>query len=141
MQKENFIDKILNAGLKNTKYRLSIIELLSESKELLTAYNIREELLKKKIKINLSTVYRTVDKLVETKILNRINLENEKNAMYEYNREKHHHFLICENCNKIVPIYSCPIDKYELELEEKSGFQIKGHKIEFYGICEDCQKA
>lgn len=139
MQKENFIDKILNAGLKNTKYRLSIIELLSDSKKLLTAHNIQEELLKKKIKINISTVYRTVDKLVETKILNRVNLENEKNAMYEYNREKHHHFLICENCNKIVPIFSCPIEKYELELEKKTGFKIKGHKIEFYGICEDCQ--
>ena len=141
MQKENFIDKILNAGLKKTKYRLKIIELLSDSKELLTAHNIQEELLKKKIKINLSTVYRTVDKLVETKILNRVNLENEKNALYEYNRDKHHHFLICESCNKIIPIFHCPLEKYELELEKKTGFKIKGHKIEFYGICEDCQKA
>lgn len=140
MTKENFIEKIFNADLKKTKYRVSIIELLSKTEKLLSAQDIHKTLIKQKIRINLSTVYRTVDKLVENKIINKVNLENETHAMYEYNRHKHHHFLICQNCNKIVPIYECPIEDYESKLKAESGFEIIGHRIEFYGICEDCKK-
>jgi Fur family ferric uptake transcriptional regulator len=139
MKKENFIDKIINAGLKNTKYRVYVIELFSKSDELLSAQDVHQKLLKKKVRINLSTVYRTLDLLVENNILNRINLENEKQAMYEYNRNVHHHFLICQSCSKIVPIYNCPIGDYEDKLKKESGFNITGHRIEFYGYCEDCK--
>jgi|AntAceMinimDraft_17_1070374.scaffolds.fasta_scaffold142237_2 Fur family ferric uptake transcriptional regulator len=139
-KKENFIDKILNAGLKNTKYRVDIIELINKSDVLMSAKDIHKELLDKKIRINLSTVYRTLDKLVETNIINRVNLENEKQSMYEYNRNLHHHFFICQNCNKIIPIYTCPLEEYEKKLTKELGFEITGHRVEFYGFCKECKK-
>jgi len=139
MKKDNLIDKIMNAGLKNTKYRVHIIDLLSKSNELLSAQEIYHKLAQKNLKINLSTVYRTVDKLVETEIINKVQIENEKQAFYEYNHNVHHHFLICQGCNKIIPIYNCPLHDYESKLEKELNFQVTGHRVEFFGYCQDCQ--
>ena len=140
MRKENFIDRLFNAGLKNTKYRVNIIELLSKEESLLSAQDIYLKLVDKKVKINLSTVYRTLEKLVETEIINRVQIEGEKQALYEYNSNIHHHFLICQGCNKIIPIYDCPLHDYEEKLEQDSGFHITGHRVEFFGYCEDCHR-
>lgn len=140
MTKQGFVNKILNAGLKNTKHRIVLIELLSKSDELLSAQEIYHQLAKKHIGINLSTVYRTLDVLVESKIINRVMIEGEKQAFYEYNSDVHHHFLICRGCNKIISIYSCPLDDYERKLEEESGFHITGHRVEFFGYCSECKQ-
>lgn len=140
MTKENFVKKISNAGLKNTKYRVKIIQMISESKSLLSAQDIYQSLIKGKNNINLSTVYRTLDKLVETKIINRINFEKENQSLYEYNNNLHHHFLICKSCNKVIPIYSCPLENYEKKIENNYNFEILEHHVEFYGLCENCKE-
>lgn len=49
MKKQKLIDKIMNAGLKNTKYRVYIIDLLSKSERLMSAQDIYLELMKKKL--------------------------------------------------------------------------------------------
>ncbi|MFP4478627.1 MAG: Fur family transcriptional regulator [Candidatus Izemoplasmatales bacterium] len=139
MEKKRIINKITEAGLKKTKYRVNIISLLEKANHLLSAQDIHELLIKNKIKVNLSTVYRTLDKLTENKIINKVELEQEKQSLYEYNRDEHHHFIICKNCNKIETIYNCPLHDYEEQVMKESGFQITGHKIEFYGFCKECQ--
>jgi len=139
MEKKRIINKITEAGLKKTKYRVNILYLLEKANTLLSAQDIHELLIKNKIKVNLSTVYRTLDKLTENDIINKVELEQEKQSLYEYNRDEHHHFIICKNCNKIETIYNCPLHDYEEQVMKESGFQITGHKIEFYGYCKECQ--
>jgi Fur family ferric uptake transcriptional regulator len=139
MEKKRIIHKITEAGLKKTKYRVNIIDLLERVNTLLSAQDIHELLIKNDIKVNLSTVYRTLDKLTENDIINKVEIEQEKQSLYEYNRDEHHHFLICKNCNKIETIYNCPLHDYEQQLMNESGFHITGHKIEFYGYCKDCK--
>jgi len=140
MTKQGFVNRIIGAGLKNTKYRVILIEHLSKTEKLLSAKEIYKQLSKKHIAINLSTVYRTLDVLVDNNIFNRVTIEGEKQSRYEYNRDIHHHFLICRGCNKIIPIYDCPLEVYEERLQAESGFQITGHRVEFYGFCDDCKK-
>lgn len=140
MDKNNIIEKIIEAGLKNTKPRRNIIDLLESNDDLLSAQQIYDKLREDNVRVNLSTVYRSLEKLTEYNIINKVLLEKEKQALYEYNREVHHHFLICKGCNKIKPIYNCPLENYETDLQKNTSFLITGHKIEFYGYCKECQK-
>ena len=140
MAKKKIIQKITEAGLKKTTNRVTIMDLLEKTKDLVSAQDIYDRLSKSDYKINLSTVYRTLDKLTDNGIINKVELENEKQSLYEYNRDQHHHFIVCKNCNKIESIYHCPLHEYEEQLEKNSGFLITGHRIEFYGYCKDCQK-
>ena len=132
---------ISDAGLKKTKFRLDIIELIEHSEKLLSAQDIFMKLHQNDVSVNLSTIYRTLDKLVEAKIINKVDIENESQSLYEFNSDDHHHFLICKKCNKIEPIYGCPLHDYEKQLMKETGFVITGHKIEFHGYCKSCQKS
>lgn len=140
MAKKKIIQKILEAGLKKTDNRINIIEILEKTNQLLSAQDIYDQLNLGDRRVNLSTIYRTLDVLAENKIINRVSMSNEKQALYEYNHQTHHHFIVCKECNKIVSLYDCPLHAYEKELQENTGFLITGHRIEFYGYCKDCQE-
>ncbi len=140
MVKQYVRDILSEAGLKNTKYRVEIIDLLNKSDKLLSAHDIHSILSENECTINLSTVYRTLDKLVEFKIINKLFIDKDSQAMYEYNKNEHHHLIICQSCNKIMSVYNCPLEEFQKEVEERTGFEVIGHKIEFYGYCEKCKK-
>ena len=127
-------------GLKQTKHRLAILEILKTNDQPLSAEEVYSNLKEKKIDINLSTVYRNLDLLAEKKILNKLNLSGDQRSVFEYNQKIHRHYLICLSCNKIKPIEHCPLQGYEERLGEKTGYQIIGHKLDVYGYCSKCQK-
>lgn len=140
MDKNNIISKVIDAGLKITKPRIDIIFILEQHNGLLSAQDIYDKLRLKDVRVTLSTVYRSLEKLNRNNIINKVVLETDNQALYEYNRQVHHHFLVCKMCNKIKTIYSCPLEEYEKELAKKTGFAITGHKIEFYGYCKECSR-
>ena len=60
--------------------------------------------------------------------------------------KKHHHHLICTNCNRIID-YTDFVDEEIKLLEQtekgllkKYNFKSTNHIIQFYGLCEKCQK-
>ncbi|WP_406811615.1 hypothetical protein, partial [Klebsiella aerogenes] len=40
----------------------------------------------------------------------------------------------------VIDFDQCIADSMEQELEERFGFQIQSHLLEFYGLCADCQE-
>ncbi len=128
------------AGLKTTPVRIKVIQMLQISKKLLSAQDIYLELQEEESQYSLSTIYRTIEKLVESEIVNAVNLKIENQTLYEYNCHKHHHFLICEKCHTIETVYDCAVHEYEEKVAGQYGFVVNTHKVEFYGTCEKCNE-
>ena len=88
-----------NFGLKNTKARECLINLLKESKDPKTAeelyLNLPQGL------TNLSTVYRTLHTFCEAGIISK-EIRPDGKALYSYSSFEHHHVLICIKCNKKI---------------------------------------
>jgi Fur family ferric uptake transcriptional regulator len=126
-------------GLKKTKQRNEIVEMIAHAKQPLSAEEIYHKLIKLKIVINLSTVYRTIETLVSKGVLAKVNLDNEAKNRYELvDGDDHHHHLICLSCNKIVSIELCPLDAFESQVAKTYDFVVKKHKLELYGYCNKC---
>lgn len=134
MNKEIFLEN----GLKVTKARKLIISILEKSEQPISAENLYE-IFKKKEDSNLSTIYRNL-KILKNKSVVEIVCEIDGISYYRLKGKKHKHSIICESCGKIIPIDNCPIKKIEMDLENKTGFVIDSHSLEFRGICPDCQK-
>lgn len=128
------------SGLKNTKHRTTILELLKGISQPITAEQIYCELKEKNISINLSTVYRTLEALSDKELILKHNVTNENKAVFEYNNNVHKHYLVCMGCKKILSIENCPLHDYEKVLEQKTDFIITGHKLDMYGYCPECQR-
>lgn len=93
------------------------------------------------IKVNKTTVYRQVTLLLNSGAVREIWIEPNI-THYELSGLEHHHHLVCESCGKVDKVASRQLEKSMERLEvrvAKSGFEIKKHSLEFYGICSSCQ--
>lgn len=135
-KKENN-DILKSASLKVTKKRVMMINCLRHSDRPLSAEEIHL-LLNKDVDINLSTVYRALNALVDNRIVIKQTL-SDGNSVFQLNSSEHQHILRCKVCGEVSYIDVCPINDITDEIERKSGYSIVGHNLEFIGICTKCQ--
>jgi Fur family ferric uptake transcriptional regulator len=85
-------------------------------------------------KLNLSTVYRSLEKFYEDHQVFKT-IINQKQYYYTGH---HHHFLVCIGCEKMIPV-GCHIEGKEKAIGQPYGFQVTHHDMTLYGYCEHCQ--
>ena len=90
-------------------------------------------------RIGYATVYRTMKLLTECGLAVERHFRDGE-ARYERAEEAHHDHLICESCGKIVEFEEEQIEKLQREVARRSGFELRGHKMELYGLCRDCRR-
>ena len=134
-------------GMKLTPQRRLILDIIHDSNDHLTANEILDYVQARVSGVNKSTIYRTLDLLVRAGFINRFTSGDGQNR-YEFKSDKekeHHHHLTCIKCRKIID-YNDFVDE-ELELVKKTEetlakrhkFNVLGHNIEFYGLCDKCK--
>jgi len=136
----NYINSLKQCGLKSTKQRIAILDILEQSDQPIAAEQVFLDLKQREIAVNLSTVYRTLETLVNKSIVAKLTISGDNRTLFEYNRLVHRHYLVCLGCKRILAIDSCPLEDYERFLAQKTNFKIAGHKLNIYGYCSKCQK-
>lgn len=136
-RKENH-EILKNANLKTTKKRMLLINCFRHSNAPLTADDVYN-MLKEKTNINLSTVYRALSALTDSKILSKQAI-SDGTYVFQLNKDTHQHILTCSNCGKITFVEICPVNDSLNEQLNATGYKITGHNLEFIGICPDCIK-
>ncbi len=133
-------DNILSGrGLRNTKHRRSILEVLEKSSGPLTVTEVFLKLKAKNPSLCLSTIYRIFEALCEKGLVIKTNLFDDGKARFEIGREGHWHYAVCVGCRRIISIEDCPIGEREFAiLKNTEGFSATGHRLEIYGFCRDC---
>ena len=59
---------------------------------------------------------------------------------YDGNRPYPHPHLICIRCRKITDPQVSLVDDLTQEVAEQTGYQVVSHRLDFYGLCPDCQQ-
>lgn len=122
---------------KKTPARSAIIEFLSVSNSPVDIEEVLRYLRFKNLNTNKTTVYRNIDSMLKSGVINRLEFGEGK---YRYELQKnHHHHLICTNCSLITDIEDKFTDQFEKEIRIKTGFLVKSHSLEFFGLCRRCQ--
>lgn len=91
---------------------------------------------------DLATVYRSVGMLVELKLVQRFDFGDgvaRFELIGEHGHGHHHHHLVCQRCTRIVEIEDCFPEELERSIAERNGFKAVTHRLEFFGLCPDCQ--
>ena len=142
--------RLRGCGYRLTMSRQVILDILNKTSKHLSAEEVYLAARKVYPAIGLTTIYRTLEILVDMGSVFKSDFGDGR-ARYELiasqnKKEHHHHHLVCTNCNRVVD-YTDFIDK-ELELLKKTekglsrkyNFKINSHLIQFYGLCDKCQK-
>ncbi len=137
-RKTQWIQTLQENGYRITAPRQVVIEIMAESDYLLIPAEIYDRGREQYDKLGLVTVYRTLEKLEELNLVMRVHRPDNCHAFIA-NVEGHQHLLICERCGQVHYFGGDNIDTLIRRVEEESGFEIKEHWLQFFGICEDCR--
>ena len=100
-------------------------------------YDLYKLAKKKDPKINLSTVYRTLNEFKKANVVEELHLEQEHHH-YEIKEKKEHQHLICEKCDAVIE-FSMPTKPLKEQLAKQYGFFIKKMHVNVSGICRKCR--
>jgi Fur family ferric uptake transcriptional regulator len=125
---------------KITGPRAAILEILHQHRHPLTNKEIFAEL--PKGECDLATIYRAMRMLEKLGMVKRFDF-GDGTARFELVPEGddgHHHHLICTQCAQVVEIGECFPTEIERRIARQNGFRAVTHRLEFFGVCPDCQK-
>lgn len=126
-------------GIKKTKQRFSILDILSQTQRVMTAEEIYLQLNKQGIGINLSTVYRILELFLAKGLVEKTILPGNNKGVFALKHIKHNHHLICLKCKKTILLADCPLAEFEHHVEQQTEFNIVNHNLELYGYCKNCR--
>ena len=93
---------------------------------------------------DLATIYRAMHLLQELGMVKQFDF-GDGIARFELvgeggtRRRHHHHHLVCTGCAHVVEIEDCFCGRIERRIAARNGFKAVTHKLEFFGLCPDCQ--
>lgn len=138
MDSLSIIENLKSKGHKNTKVRQALVEILLTTHAPLSITQLLQNLSKKGLKPNKTTVYREIEFLVTQGLVSGVDF-GEGKKRYERSGDHHHH-IVCINCKSIKDISEdIDLDKLHASVVKKVGYKPVGHSLEFFGLCKNCQ--
>lgn len=125
-------------GHKLTPQRHLVLKVMASSRDHLTPETIYEKSRLEDPGIGRVTIYRTLDLLSKLNLVCKVHTEGGCRSYMMRRPTEHHHHLVCSGCGKVVDFADCSLSEMEKKLSQESRFAIKGHLLEFYGLCRDC---
>ena len=124
------------AGCRLTSQRVAIVNYLSSTSAHPDAARIFQEVKKVQPGLSLATVYNTLQVLLANDLISILALKDENR--YETNLSFHIN-LVCVSCGKIEDFPTESLMMPEV-IYEQSGFEVKTYRMEYHGLCLECQK-
>ena len=136
----DWLDALQSNGYRLTEPRRAVVETISASQHLLTPLDVYEKAKTLYPGLGLVTVYRTVEKLEELGLIQRVHQPSGCQAFIA-SAPGHHHLLICQECGRVEYFSGDRLDKLMEEVGDESGYRIRDHWLQLFGVCKKCQEA
>lgn len=137
---DKFNDYLHDKGLRITRQRNRIAEVLFADDGHLSAEELYTRLREEKANVGQATVYRTLKHLCAAGLARELNFDDGILRYEAIHGQGHHDHLICEVCNIRIEVVDEEIERLQVDLAKKHGFMPTRHRLNLYGICQDCRQ-
>jgi Fur family ferric uptake transcriptional regulator len=145
------LNALAQAGYSNTSSRRAVLMAICEAggqasgAELLALGRAHHP------PLGLVTVYRTLDLLLSLGLVRKLHLAEgchtyalsltgSRNETRGNEPQNHGHHIICQRCNRAVEFNGCDLDTVVMAVEAQTGFRVKEHWLEMFGVCPVCRE-
>ena len=135
---EELVARLREREYRLTPQRIALLRLLAASDGHPSASQLYEQMKDQFPTTSLATVYKTLNVLKEIDEVLELGFSGDDNR-YDGNKPYPHPHLICIRCQKIRDPEVTLAQSLIQEVAQSSGYQIVGHRLDFYGLCPDCQ--
>jgi len=123
--------------MRITRQRQIILDELCSVTSHPTADTLYQMVRKRLPKISLGTVYRNLEIMSECGIIQKLDIGG---TQKRFDGAPHVHYHVrCVKCGRVDDLALPPDFNVETEAEKLTGFKIIRHRLEFTGLCPDCQ--
>ena len=135
---EEMLAKLRERKFRVTPQRLAILKILAASEGHPSVETVFEEVRHNFPTTSLATVYKTIALLKEMNEVLELGFPDGSNR-YDGNNPAPHPHMICIRCKKIMDPDLMSLDQLTSEATRKTGYKILAHRLDFFGLCPDCQ--
>ncbi len=139
MSAELWLSQLHENGYRLTDARRIVVETVEKSARALTPIEVYDIARKKYRALGLVTVYRTLEKLEELHLIQRVHQPLGCQAFISAG-EGHQHLLLCQNCGQVAFFEGDDLDVLTKSIAQKTGYQISEHWLQLFGLCAACRK-
>ncbi|MFE5323373.1 peroxide-responsive transcriptional repressor PerR [Paenibacillus sp. NPDC056579] len=133
---EQALFKLKTTGVRMTPQRHAILAYLINTMAHPSADDIYKALAPKFPSMSVATVYNNLKVFIEVGLVREMTY-GDHSSRFDADMSEHYHAL-CEECGKLVDFSYKPLDDLEQTAGRETGFVVKSHRVEVYGICSDC---
>ena len=126
-------------NLKITKQRRTVLKIFLECNNHVSVEELYNIVLKTEPKIGLATVYRTLALLTKSGLALEMDFGDGQKRYESSYRSGHHDHMVCTECGKILEFNHPLIEKYQEEVAKQKNFKITSHKLDLFGLCQNCK--
>ena len=112
---------------------------LGKSGAVFSADDLIKKLHKTSPHIGRATVYRSIERLVHMKVLDRIDFTDGTHFFRLCGSGTHHHHLACTKCHAVVDLEFCLDEEQIAAIGREQSFSIVEHAITLFGLCKSCR--
>lgn len=123
--------RCIDAGLKMTGPRKTILKVLGESADHPSVEVVYERAKALDSSISIATVYRTLNMLDELDLVTRHEFK-ENFSRYETNMDHHHHLIDLES-GEVIEFQNAELEDLKERIAREMGFELVDHRLELYG--------
>ncbi|WP_207841237.1 Fur family transcriptional regulator [Williamsia soli] len=125
-------------GVRSTKQRSAIAELLAGSDEFRSAQDLHDNLKAAGQSIGLTTVYRNLQALADAGQVDVLRTDSGECLYRHCSTGHHHHHLVCRLCGNTVEVQADVVEKWAIDVAAEHGFTEISHTVEVFGRCNSC---
>jgi Fe2+ or Zn2+ uptake regulation protein len=135
---QKWLAQLRQHGYRLTASRQAVVEIIASSSKVLRPQEVFALARQRHPQLGLVTVYRTVEKLEEIGLIQRVHQPSGCQAFVTAAQE-HQHLLICTLCGKAQFFSGDHLDGLIEVVGDESGYQVHDHWLQLFGLCQDCQ--
>lgn len=139
-EKELFYTYLRQNGLKRTHQKDLILETFLTTEGHMSVEDLHALVRRKDRKVGVVTVFRTLKSLTACGIARESRLGDGLTRFEHSYHHPHHHHIICTECHKAIEFASPELERVQEEIVRKYHFQPVHHRLQIYGVCEDCRE-
>lgn len=138
MSANAWLEQLHDHGYRLTGARRAVVETVAKSARALTPIEVYDMARKKYRALGLVTVYRTLEKLEELHLIQRVHQPMGCQAFISAG-VGHQHLLLCQDCGQVAFFEGDDLDSLTKTIAKKTGYQINEHWLQLFGLCADCR--
>src|SRR5712664_1761316 len=138
MASELWLTQLQENGYRLTSARRAVVETVQKSRRALTPLEVYDMARKKYRALGLVSVYRTLEKLEELHLIQRVHQPQGCQAFISAS-QGHQHLLLCQQCGQVNYFEGDNLESLMLGISNQTGYKIREHWLQLFGLCKNCQ--